>query len=206
VNWRFLNALAVLMAPEENPAGAAGGAPSTPAGQSAPATAPSTPAANPAADALAGIRQRREAREAARQAATAPKTQLPPDIADKVKRFEAFEAKEKAAQDTEAKTLTPQARAVFDTIGDLQARRAFLDFNKTAAQAPANAPPGAGSAGGGSPPATGVVDVPKLIAERGTEWVKANHAEAYQKYADGFRVQEKQTSMKSAYLKAPTKK
>jgi hypothetical protein len=114
-------------------------------------------------------------------------------VQDKLARYEAYETAEKARQESIAKTLKPEARAVFDSIPDLQGRSAFLAF--AAAKPAAATPPPA--ANGGAPPASAQVDVPALIAERGREWVEANHPEAFQKYADGFRVAGKKTSLKA---------
>lgn len=196
----------VVLAPADDlPAGGGGGGPPAPPPAPANGGAPPAPTAKPDHTALvAGIQQRRAAREAARKTPPPGTAQLPKDVADKVGRWDAYEASEKAKQDAAAKKLTPEAKAVYDSIPDLQARRAFLDFSnaKAAPPAPANAPPGAG--GGGGPPAASTIDVPALCAEKGIDFVKKNHPEAFAKYAENFGTGGKTTSLSSVFL--PKKK
>lgn len=185
----------ILAAPSPAPSPAPVAAPS-PTPSPAPAAAPAAPDHSAL---ISGIQARRAQRESARSAPTGAAA-LPKEAADKIARLDQYEASEKAKQDTAAKRLQPAARAVYDSISDLGARRAFLDFSAASTPpAPAIAPPGTG--GGGGPPAQSTIDVLAMANEKGIDWVKANHADAYAKYAEGFGVGAKKTSMSSVFSK-----
>lgn len=149
----------LLLAPEGEGGGAAGGTPPTP-----PAPAPAPPPAAPKVDPafLAGVKQRRAEREAKRNAPPgqpAPPA-IPKEIADKAAAFDTYQKNEKARLDALAVKLTPDAKAVYDAIGDLAGKARFIEFHASKAAQPAGQqPPGAGS----PPPSSNTVDIAALI-------------------------------------------
>lgn len=183
-------------APAQAPAQNAPAAP-----QATQAPAPAQSAAPDIAAIVARSKQRQAERLAKLKPATDPQVNLPDDVKKKLEAWDRYEAATKAKLDAAASSMPPEAKSVFDAIGDLDARQKFVELYtslKSGAPAPA-APPARPPAGATTPPPPPVVNIEAIIAQKGIQYAEANYPREYAALKNEFAPNSRRGGLASIF-------
>jgi hypothetical protein len=155
---------------------------------------PNAPPADPNADLIKRLREKR----LARQKKPDPSVDaLPNEVREKIQKYDAYVLKETERLTAAAASLSPDEKAVFDSITDLGARAAFVALlSSKSVPAPVGAPPPARQplAAGAPPPKGTPVDIEQIVAEKGIAYAKKMHASEYSAYEDSFSKKKSSSS------------